>query len=147
MVRLFGRRDPVRKQIEKEIIREAVVKEKAKQRISKFEKRKARAIARIRKPPLRGIAVKAGRRARKELGKSLRGFAEKIGKPREAEKETLIIIGGQPKRVKGRVRVIREQQEPFIGGLDLGGDLGLSVDLEGSKKKRRRKELKPMRFF
>ena len=33
MVRLFGGRDPVRKQIEKEVIREAVVKEKAKQRI------------------------------------------------------------------------------------------------------------------
>lgn len=126
------------------IIRKEVAKERAKQRILKFERRKAKAVARIKRPPLkvfgrkvRGIAVKSGRRAGKELGKSLKGFAQKIGKPSEAEKETVIIIGGKPKRVKGRVRVIRAQQEPF------GGDLGLSVDLLGKQPRRKR----PMRFF
>ncbi|KKN42275.1 hypothetical protein LCGC14_0714750 [marine sediment metagenome] len=140
MVRLFGR-DPVRKKIERQIIREAVAKEKVKQRLLKFEKRKARAIERVRKPsPFKGIAVKAGKRARKEIGKSIRGFAQKIGKPREEEKETLVILGGKPRRVKGRVRII----QPVDSALDLG-DLGLNVDILG--KQPRKTKQKPFRFF
>lgn len=94
----------------------------------------------------RGIAFKAGRRAGKELGQSLRGFAKKIGEPSKAEKETVIIIGGKPKRVKGRVRIVRVQQEPFVGDLGVGGmgDLGLSVNLFDEKPRKKRKDF---RFF
>ena len=134
------------------IIRKAVAKEKAKQALLMFERRKAKAIARIRSPPIAKLERKLRKGiklAGKDIGRSIKGFVQKIGKPSEAEKETVIIIGGTPKRVKGRVRVIREQQEPFGGGLGVGGDLGLSVDLlsKGPKKKRRGRELKPIRFF
>ena len=131
------------------LIRKATAKERARQKVLKFEERKARAIERIRRPlsrKFKGIAVKAGRRAGKDIGKSLKGFAQKIGKPSEAEKETVVIIGGRPRRVKGRVRIVREQQETFGEGLGVGGDLGLSVDLLGEKP-RKQKRLKPMRFF
>ncbi len=160
MVSLFRKKtkaEKVSKFAEDIIIRKAEARERVKQRVLSFEKRKARAIERIRRPPLkvfgrkaRGIAVKAGRRAGKDIGKSLRGFAEKIGKPREAEKETLVILGGQPsRRLKGRVRIVRAQQEPFAGDLGVGGmgDLGLNVDLLGERPRRKQKKLKPIRFF
>ncbi len=126
------------------IIKKEVAKERARQRVLQFEKRKARAIERIRRPPLkvfgrkvRGVAVKAGRRAGKQIGKSIRGFAREVGKQREEEKETLVILGGQPRKVKGRVRVVT----PADTGLDIG-DLGLNVGLLDKPKRR-----KPMRFF
>ena len=144
--------EKVRGLAEDVLIKKAVGKEKVKQRLLAFEKRKARAVERIRRPPLkvfarkaRGIAVKAGKRARKDIGKSLRGFAEEIGKPREAEKETLVILGGRPRRVKGRVRIV----QPADSALDLGGELGLNVPLmdNGPKRKRKGKDLEPFRFF
>ncbi len=127
------------------IIRKAVAREKAKQRVLEFEKRKARAIGRARRPlgrKIKGIAVKAGRRAGKDIGKSLKRFAQKVGKSREEEKETLVILGGQSRRVKGRVRVVT----PADTGLGMDTGLGLNVGLfnETSKK---RKEIKPIRFF
>ncbi len=133
----------------KEILK-AVSEEKKKQARLKFEERKARAVARIRSPfskKLKGVAVKAGRRAGKDIGKSLRGFAQKIGKPREEEKETLVILGGQPsRRIKGRVRVIQPADTGLGVGMDSG--LGLSVDLLGNKpRKKRKRELEPIRFF
>ncbi len=155
MVSLFGRgkRDIVIEQEEKARIDQAVAEERKKQALLKFERRKAKAVARIRRPPI----AKIGRRLRKgakiagkDLGKSLIGFARKVGKPSEAEKETVIIIGGKPKRVKGRVRIVRAQPEPFGEGLGVGMDegLGLNVDLLGSQPKRRKqKGIKPFRFF
>ncbi len=132
------------------IIRKVVAKEKVKQRIIAFEERKARAVARARNPlskRFRGIAVKAGKRARKDIGKSLRGFAQKVGKPKESEKETLVILGGQPRRVKGRVRIVQPADTALGGGF--GEGLGLNVDLlgESSKRKTKQKGFKPMRFF
>ncbi len=129
------------------IIKKEVAKEKAKLRIIKFEERKARAIERARNPlsrRFRGVAVKAGKRAGKDIGKSIKGFAQKIGKPRESEKETLVILGGRPsRRIKGKVRILRTADT----GLGLG-DLGLGVGLmDGPRKKRKGKELKPFKFF
>ncbi len=129
------------------IIKKEVAKEKVKQRLLKFEKRKARAIERVRRPPLKvfgkkvkGIAVKAGRRAGKDIGKSLRRFAQKVGKPKEEEKETLVILGGQPRRVKGRVRVVTPAD---IGlGADMGTGLGLNVGLLNDSPKKKRKTIK-----
>ena len=144
----------VSKLAEDVLIGQAVAKERVKQRLLEFERRKARAIERVRRPPLKvfgkkvkGVAVRAGKRARKDIGRSIEGFAQQIGKQREEEKETLVILGGRPRRVKGRVRVITP---PDTGlGMDIGGDLGLSVDLLGEKPKKRRKkeELEPIRFF
>ncbi len=148
MVFGLGKRDIVIEQEEKAQIAIAVREEKRRQARLRFERKKARVVARVRSPlskKFRGIAVKAGKRARKDIGKSIRGFAQKIGKPSEAEKETVVIIGGRPKSVKGRVRVIREQQEPFGSGLDVGGELGLNVDLFGEKPRKRKQ--KPFRFF
>ncbi len=132
------------------IIKKAVAREKVKQRILKFEKRKARAIERIRRPPLkvfgkkvRGVAIKAGRRAGKDIEKSLRGLAQKIGKTKEEEKETLVILGGQSRRVKGRVRIVT----PTETGLDMSTGLGLNVGLLSEGPKKKRKQLKPIRFF
>ena len=146
MVSLFGRgkRDIVIEQEEKAQIAIAVGEEKRRQAKLAFERKKARAVARIRSPFTRklGKAVRKGAKiGRKEIGKSLMGFAQKIGKPSTAEKETVVIIGGTPRRVKGRVRIVRAQEEPF-------GDLGLGIDLlgEGSRRKKP-KGLKPMRFF
>ena len=155
MVSLFRKKtkaEKVRGLAEDVLIKKAVAKEKVKQRISAFEERKARAVERIRRPPLkvfrkklRGVAVKAGRRAGKELGKSLKGFAQKIGKPREEEKETLVILGGKPRRVKGRVRIIQPADTALgVGGME---GLGLNVGLLDDKPRRKQKGLKPIRFF
>ncbi len=151
MVSLFRKKtkaEKVSKFAEDIIIKKAEARERAKQRVLAFEKRKARAVERIRRPPLkvfgrkvRGVAVKAGRRAGKDLGKSLRGFAEKIGKPRESEKETLVILGGQPRRIKGRVRIV----QPAESALDIG-DLGFGMGLN-DKPVKKQKGLKPIRFF
>ena len=132
------------------LIKKAVARERAKQRLLKFEERKARAVERIRRPiskRFRGIAVKAGKRARKDIGKSLRGFAQKVGKPRESEKETLVILGGQPRRVKGRVRIVQPADTALDVGMGTG--LGLNVDLLGDnpRKKRKGREIEPFRFF
>ncbi len=149
MVSIFRKKTKVEKVrgfAEDILIKKAVARERVKQRILKFEARKAKAIERIRRPlskRFKSVAVKAGKRARKDIGKSLRGFAQKIGKPREAEKETLVILGGQPRRVKGRVRII----QPADTALDTGMDLGLNVDLLGEPRKRKQKRLKPIRFF
>ncbi len=148
MVFGLGKKDIVIEQEEKAQIAIAVRAEKRKQARLKFETRKARAVARVKSPlskKFRGIAVKAGRRAGKELGKSLTGFAQKIGKPREEEKETLVILGGKPRRVKGRVRII-QPADTALGG-DFGEGLGLSVGLLGEPKKTKQRGLKPIRFF
>ncbi len=158
MVSLFRKKtkaEKVSKFAEDILIKKEVAKEKAKQRIIAFEKRKARAIERARNPlskRFKGIAVKAGRRTRKDIGKSLKGFAQKVGKPREGEKETLVILGGQPsRRIKGRVRIIRPADTGLGGGLGVGMDtgLGLNVGLLDDKPRKRSKkqELKQFRFF
>ena len=155
MVSLFRKKTKAEKVsglAEDVLIKKAVAREKVKQRLITFEKRKARAVERIRRPPLkvfgrkaRGIAVRAGRRAGKELGKSLTGFAQKIGKPKESEKETLVILGGQPRRVKGRVRIIQPADTALgVGGME---GLGLNVGLLDDKPRRKQKRLKPIRFF
>lgn len=126
------------------IIKKEVAKEKAKLKVLKFEERKKRAIQRARNPlsrRFRGVAVKAGKRAGKDIGKSLRGFAQKVGKPRESEKETLVVLGGRSRRVKGRVRIV----QPADSALDIG-DLGLGLGLN-DKPVKKQKRLKPFRFF
>lgn len=132
----------------KEII-SAVAEEKRKQARLKFEARKARAVERVRNPlskRFRGVAVKAGERARKDIGKSLKGFAREIGKPKKVEKETIVIIDGKPKRIKGRVRIVQPASSALSGGF---GDLGLNVGLLGDEPRRKTKEkrFKPIRFF
>ncbi len=160
MVLLFGRgkKEIVQEQKERKEIAEAVAEERKKQARLQFERKKAKAVARIRRPiskRFKGVAIKAGRRARKEIGRSIKGFAQKIGKPRESERETLVIIGGRPtRRIKGRVRVIRAGDTGLGGDFDEGlgvggvGELGLSVGLLGEgPRKKKGKGLKPIRFF
>ena len=130
----------IKRKAENIIIRKEVAKETAKRKFSEFEERKARAVERARNPlskRFRGIAIKAGRRTGKDIRKSIKGFAKKVGKPRTTEKETLVIIEGKQKKFKGKVRVQRQA--------DIGFDLGLG--LMDEPKRRKPKRLKPMRFF